>query len=52
MPQVTVNLVPLKSDSEDKSNDGPDDKDDNDSQDQWSDHNVPLSAEIHYLLKL
>ena len=36
MPQVTVNLVPLKSDSEDKSNDGPDDN--NDNQDQWSDH--------------
>ena len=36
MPQVTVNLVPLKSDPEDKSNDGPDDN--NDNQDQWSDH--------------
>ena len=35
MPQVTVNLVPLKSDPDDKSNNGPDD---NDNQDQWSDN--------------
>ena len=31
MPQVTVNLVPLKTDPADKSNDG---SDDNDNQDQ------------------